>query len=425
MSADRDGLFQAILTNPDDDLPRLVYADWLEEHGDPEYARFIRTQLQLAQVPDYHPLHVRLWWEERGLVTGLPFRSRLSGVPEALALSFQDYRRGFPWQVGAQSLPDFIVAAPELFALVPLQALSLRAEYRAPPPDLSPLADSPWLARLRRLEINLARLPAREIQKLQQSPHADNLVDLAFKHAGIEPDGLVALLEPPLVGQLEALTLYAIDIRLPDLLRAIQGPGEPHQLRSLEYVPSLHLTRLPPLTSLFQAPWLQGITALRLANMNLGPERVVELVNSPLPGNLESLQLNNTKPGVPGVRALAGCAALSGLRRLHLALNSLGPVAMKALAQSPHLGNLWVLDLTNNPIGDNGAIALAESPYPTNLVHLELMHCDIGDAGAEALLESPITQGLVHFAVYSSRRNGLSAGIKQRLRDRFGKRVFV
>src|SRR5262249_25897060 len=26
---------KAILADPDDDMPRLVYADWLEEHGDP------------------------------------------------------------------------------------------------------------------------------------------------------------------------------------------------------------------------------------------------------------------------------------------------------------------------------------------------------------------------------------------------------
>jgi uncharacterized protein (TIGR02996 family) len=27
------GLLQAILADPEDDTPRLVYADWLEEHG--------------------------------------------------------------------------------------------------------------------------------------------------------------------------------------------------------------------------------------------------------------------------------------------------------------------------------------------------------------------------------------------------------
>jgi uncharacterized protein (TIGR02996 family) len=30
-----DALLQAVLASPDDDTPRLVYADWLEERGDP------------------------------------------------------------------------------------------------------------------------------------------------------------------------------------------------------------------------------------------------------------------------------------------------------------------------------------------------------------------------------------------------------
>jgi uncharacterized protein (TIGR02996 family) len=31
---DRDALFAAILAHPDEDTPRLAFADWLEERGD-------------------------------------------------------------------------------------------------------------------------------------------------------------------------------------------------------------------------------------------------------------------------------------------------------------------------------------------------------------------------------------------------------
>ncbi|MES2342320.1 MAG: TIGR02996 domain-containing protein [Pseudomonadota bacterium] len=41
----------AILADPDDDTPRLVLADWLEESGtDPLRAEFIRVQVKLATV---------------------------------------------------------------------------------------------------------------------------------------------------------------------------------------------------------------------------------------------------------------------------------------------------------------------------------------------------------------------------------------
>ena len=42
-------LMFAVCENPDDDTPRLVLADWLEENGEPERAQFIRLQIQLAR----------------------------------------------------------------------------------------------------------------------------------------------------------------------------------------------------------------------------------------------------------------------------------------------------------------------------------------------------------------------------------------
>jgi uncharacterized protein (TIGR02996 family) len=41
----------AIIASPDEDAPRLVYADFLEEHGQPERAEFIRLQCELAKTP--------------------------------------------------------------------------------------------------------------------------------------------------------------------------------------------------------------------------------------------------------------------------------------------------------------------------------------------------------------------------------------
>jgi len=46
---DYDALLRTILANPGDDAPRLVLADWLQEHGQTERAEFIRVQCALAQ----------------------------------------------------------------------------------------------------------------------------------------------------------------------------------------------------------------------------------------------------------------------------------------------------------------------------------------------------------------------------------------
>src|SRR5437588_11228665 len=55
---DRHGFINAILANPEDDALRLIYADWLEERGDPAdaaRAEFIRAQAELFSLADDDP----------------------------------------------------------------------------------------------------------------------------------------------------------------------------------------------------------------------------------------------------------------------------------------------------------------------------------------------------------------------------------
>jgi uncharacterized protein (TIGR02996 family) len=47
---ERDAFLRAICENPDDDTPRLVFADWLQEHGEEERAEFIRVQCEAARL---------------------------------------------------------------------------------------------------------------------------------------------------------------------------------------------------------------------------------------------------------------------------------------------------------------------------------------------------------------------------------------
>ena len=55
---DRMALLQSVLANPDDDIPRLVYADWLEEFGsdaDVARAHFIRAEIEAEGLPANSP----------------------------------------------------------------------------------------------------------------------------------------------------------------------------------------------------------------------------------------------------------------------------------------------------------------------------------------------------------------------------------
>src|SRR5262245_52917155 len=48
--SEREAFLRAICKNPDDDTPRLVFADWLQENGEEERAEFIRVQCEAARL---------------------------------------------------------------------------------------------------------------------------------------------------------------------------------------------------------------------------------------------------------------------------------------------------------------------------------------------------------------------------------------
>lgn len=50
MLATDAGFLEAICADPADTSVRLIYADWLQEHGGNEYAEFIRVQVELADL---------------------------------------------------------------------------------------------------------------------------------------------------------------------------------------------------------------------------------------------------------------------------------------------------------------------------------------------------------------------------------------
>src|SRR5262249_17932540 len=52
---DRDALLAAVLANPADDTARLVFADFLEENGEPQFGRFLRVGVVAGQFFDRNP----------------------------------------------------------------------------------------------------------------------------------------------------------------------------------------------------------------------------------------------------------------------------------------------------------------------------------------------------------------------------------
>src|SRR5438093_4089128 len=100
---------RAVLDRPDDDGPRLVFADWLEERGDPRGA-FIRAQVELERLGEYDPRRpaLELLADQLLVEHGDAWKAPLAAL---LGHSFIDctFRRGF--------IEDLTLGAPDLLRL--------------------------------------------------------------------------------------------------------------------------------------------------------------------------------------------------------------------------------------------------------------------------------------------------------------------
>jgi uncharacterized protein (TIGR02996 family) len=115
----------AILENPHDDGVRLIYADWLDEHGQAERAEFIRLQIAGTQELHQRALlsrHAASWF--RGVRSvGEPVDLGFFGESTVPEMEWQ-VRRGFVEGVRL-SLDDFQQQARTLFAHQPVTRVTL------------------------------------------------------------------------------------------------------------------------------------------------------------------------------------------------------------------------------------------------------------------------------------------------------------
>jgi uncharacterized protein (TIGR02996 family) len=60
MHPDERAFRDRIIAEPDEDIHRLAYADWLEEHGRAPLAEFVRLQVQVRALKRSAPPYVKL-----------------------------------------------------------------------------------------------------------------------------------------------------------------------------------------------------------------------------------------------------------------------------------------------------------------------------------------------------------------------------
>jgi uncharacterized protein (TIGR02996 family) len=320
----------AIADRPDDDLPRLVFADYLDEHGDAARAEFVRVQCELAALPRTDPRFPVLEEREAELLAAHKKRWELPNVGR------QTFRRGFV-EVVDTTADRFLAAARRFLALVPVRELRLRNADRR----IAELAALPIFARVESLDLANNTLGAgNRITRFFGTADLPRLRTLKLRNNRLWAEAITELSATPIAPQLARLDLS----------------GNPFADAGAE--------------ALAAATGFRNVTVLELRNDELTFSDSIHAA---------------------GAIALAESEALTKLRRLDLGSQYVGDAGLVAVVNAPNAANLVSLDVSYNEIGtsgESGYEAVAASPWLRHLTELNLCGNAIDRRGATALLGS-------------------------------------
>ncbi len=295
-----------IIEHPDEDVPRLIYADWLDDHADGlgnkekqkpfnDKAEFIRAQVVLASGLE---LDGGVLTDERRQYFAARERELLGQYQDAweeplraLGATGVEFSRGLPDGITI-SASDFLSHGKVLFAKAPIREawlVGVTAE------QITPLANSPHMEKLTHLSLGFNRIGNNGARLLANSPHLKNLTHLNLFGNVIGDEGVEALAS---------------------------------------------------------SPHLKNLTHLNLFGNVIHDEGVEALANSPNLKNLVQLSLGLNSIGNNGALSLANSPYLKNLTHLNLFGNVIHDEGAQELVNLPHLKNLTCLDLGGNNIGD-------------------------------------------------------------------------
>jgi uncharacterized protein (TIGR02996 family) len=149
---DRPAFLRVICERPEDDAPRLVYADWLEEEGECAQSQFIRVQCELQRSDLDKDRERELVKTEDKLLRRFEKQWRKQ-LPQNLGWVWEgNFVRGFLDSLTLEPIgfQDFLISARTLFQAVPLQRLTI---FMPTAQDLIAFAELPEAELLRELTL--------------------------------------------------------------------------------------------------------------------------------------------------------------------------------------------------------------------------------------------------------------------------------
>jgi uncharacterized protein (TIGR02996 family) len=427
MQTEAEAFLQRIRAYPDDDTPRLIFADWLEEQsaGFPaaaERARFIRVQIALARLEEdlaasddsfavrceQEEARRKLVHEERVLLDHN--REDWISLMRDLATGHQ-FRRGFVEEVNVDT-KKFVRHAHELFDVSPLRHIHLLEV----PGNFTAALQCHYLSRLNALTIHGTHIGAPLAQAVGRSSHLANLKVLHLSRNRFEDDSAEHLAASTILANLVELNLWGNELGETGA-RALAASPYMSTIRILE----LHENRLGPTgaEALATSERMGSLRILGLARNEIGSARLQSLTRIHALLRVPILDLSMNSITAAGLHVILtrppGPAdpALVGIRELDLSHNEFGSDGARVIAACPNLANVRILRLASCAIGDDGARAIAESPHLNQLVSLDLRNNPINDAGCQAFLN---TQYMRSLRDLRPPELGVSHRMQQRLR---------
>ncbi|MBN9521269.1 TIGR02996 domain-containing protein [bacterium] len=413
-------ILDAIVAAPDEDTPRLVYADWCDDNGLAERAEFVRVQVERARLPAWDAAQVPLRLRERELLHryGEGWLAEMPAVPGA---RWEGFRRGVVAEVSFSSFEAMRKYAHACRAVAPVEAVTVRWPRRGEArtagrpitelqeltltgrpfdDEIAWLAGSPQLATVRTLAV--LGLSADDLVTILASPHLSGLRALRLPSNGLGNAGVLALTQSPALTRLGELTLsgpgyyaeYYDDpiINAAGMRRLAGWPG-------LAGVRSLTLAgsdvRRDGLRALLRSPHAAGIKELSLRSSRLDGQAMAEFEAAVSGLRLETLDLGENVLKDVGTEYVASAPCLAQLKLLRLDRCEISRAGARLLAKkATFLGGLGVLDVGHNHFGAPGLGALLERKPPV-LHTLGLRDNDLLDKGAELLAGSPASDPLL------------------------------
>ncbi|MGL4550781.1 MAG: TIGR02996 domain-containing protein, partial [Gemmataceae bacterium] len=336
---DREALLAAVRADPDDDLPRLALADWLDEHADGcgrDWARLIRVQCEEARLGRAEEEgeditgRAALTAEAKAILMAR-HRALRAGLPAGGGFDFM-FRRGLPdYAYGPAS--EVLKRADRAFAAAPVTKLQLQGTGE----EVAAVIAAGHAGRVRELDIQVA-----------SDPESGALVAAAWALAAADLPSLRALGLWG-TGSADAQAGAAV---------AVLAEGSWSALESLTVVGAGELEAGYVRALAVSAPGLR-----ELALGGIGPRplpRAVAAVASRFP-RLRRLEFNGDDLDDAAANAIARSGALAGLRHLHLSGSVLcEPVSLLRLLTAPKLADLTSLHLHGS--GDPLSLAARRPP---------------------------------------------------------------